>query len=275
MRILDRQRFWAFFKAYCTCYVSLVGLFIVIDAFSNMDEFQKRAEGVAEIMKVMGRYYLTHQAAYFDLLGSVIGMMAAIFTVTWMQRNNEHLAMLAAGVSTHRAIRPVLFASVIVSGLAVANQEIIIPRFAEEIQKSHDDDGVRKVQGAQPLRFAEVMIDGSEADRASRTIVNRFNATIPYEVFGTMRKLEARQATYVPAEALRAPIRGGWLIRGATLTPPVDPELAGARRLDLDEGQGYDGFPTPLRRPGGLEGRHLLPQDDAVVQVDDAEAKLV
>ena len=43
VRILDRQRFWAFFKAYCTCYVSLVGLFIVIDAFSNMDEFQKRA----------------------------------------------------------------------------------------------------------------------------------------------------------------------------------------------------------------------------------------
>ena len=45
----------------------------------------------------MGRYYLIHQAAYFDLLGSVIGMMAAIFTVTWMQRNNEQLAMLAAG----------------------------------------------------------------------------------------------------------------------------------------------------------------------------------
>ena len=27
------------------CYVSLVGLFIVIDAFSNLDEFAKRADG--------------------------------------------------------------------------------------------------------------------------------------------------------------------------------------------------------------------------------------
>jgi len=26
MRILDRQRYWAFFKAYFTCYVSLVAL---------------------------------------------------------------------------------------------------------------------------------------------------------------------------------------------------------------------------------------------------------
>ena len=47
MRILDRQRYWAFFKAYFICYVSLVGLYIVIDAFSNLDEFTKRAEGSA------------------------------------------------------------------------------------------------------------------------------------------------------------------------------------------------------------------------------------
>ena len=146
MRILDRQRLWAFTKAYFTCYTSLVGLYIVIDAFSNLDEFMKRADGFSELVNVMGRYYLVHQALYFDQLGSVIGMMAAIFTVTWMQRNNEHLAMLAAGISTHRAIRPVLFASVIVSAFSVANQELIIPRYAEEIQKSHDDDGVRKVQ---------------------------------------------------------------------------------------------------------------------------------
>ena len=128
MRILDRQRYWGFFKAYFTCYVSLVGLFIVIDAFSNMDEFQKRAEGVVETASIMGRYYLIHQAAYFDLLGSVISMMAAIFTVTWMQRNNEHLAMLAAGISTHRAIRPVLISAVIVSALSVINQEVDHPR---------------------------------------------------------------------------------------------------------------------------------------------------
>src|SRR5271166_5013078 len=141
MRILDRQRYWAFFKAYFTCYVSLVGLYIVIDAFSNLDEFMKRADGFVELLKVMGRYYLVHQALYFDQLGGVIGMMAAIFTVTWMQRNNEQLAVLAAGVSTHRAIRPVLVSAVIVNFLAISNQEIIMPYFAEELAKSHDDDG--------------------------------------------------------------------------------------------------------------------------------------
>ena len=45
---------------------------------------------------------------FYDRLCGVIGMMAAIFTVTWMQKNNELLAMLAAGISTQRVIRPVL-----------------------------------------------------------------------------------------------------------------------------------------------------------------------
>src|SRR5207244_2192505 len=106
--ILDKQRYWAFLKAYVICYVSLVGLYIVIDAFSNLDEFSKRAEGAVEMFQIMSRYYLIHQSEFFDKLCGVIGMMAAVFTVTWMQRNNEQLAMLSAGISTHRAILPVL-----------------------------------------------------------------------------------------------------------------------------------------------------------------------
>ena len=62
-----RQRYWSFFKAYVICYVSLVGLFIVIDAFSNLDEFAKRADGVVEMSQVMGRYYLIHQSLVLRL----------------------------------------------------------------------------------------------------------------------------------------------------------------------------------------------------------------
>src|SRR5271169_2556777 len=114
MRILDFERYKAYFKAYFVYFTALVGLYIVIDAFSNFDEFSKRANGVVETFTIMGRFYLIHMSQFYDRLCGVIGMMAAIFTVTWMQKNNELLAMLAAGVSTHRAIRPVLVASVIV-----------------------------------------------------------------------------------------------------------------------------------------------------------------
>ena len=153
MRILDRQRYWAFFKAYVICFIALVGLYVVIDAFSNFDEFAKRADGAVEMFQVMGRFYLVHMSQFYDRLCGVIGMMAAIFTVTWMQRNNELLAMLAAGISTQRVIRPVWISALLVSVLAVVNQELIMPPLAEELQKSHDDDGDAQGPGLRPLRL--------------------------------------------------------------------------------------------------------------------------
>src|SRR4051794_25610706 len=172
MRILDRERYRAFFKAYVICFTALVGLYIVIDAFSNLDEFSKRAEGAVELFQVMGRFYLVHMSQFYDRLCGVIGMMAAIFTVTWMQRNNELLAMLAAGISTQRVIRPVWVSTILVSLLAVVNQEVIMPRYAEEIQKSHDDDGQRKVQPVMRYDPNRVLIHGREADRGTRTVLS-------------------------------------------------------------------------------------------------------
>ena len=218
MLILDKQRYWSFLKAYVICYVSLISLYIVIDAFSNLDEFTKRADGFIEVAQIMGRYYLVHQSLFFDQLCGVIGMMAAIFTVTWMQRNNGQLAILAAGWSTHRAIRPVLVSSIIVSFIAVLNQEIIMPRYAEELAKSHDDDGQRTVHVSGRYDSRGVMIHGMDADRASKTLMP-FYATIPVGIFGEIKDVKGQQATYIPPDHPTAPLKGGWLVRNATIIP--------------------------------------------------------
>lgn len=220
MRILDRQRYWAYFKAYFICFTALVGLYVVIDAFSNFDEFTQRASGVVAISKVMGRYYLVHMSEFYDRLCGVIGMMAAIFTVTWMQKNNELLAMLAAGISTQRVIRPVIVSAVIVSGLAIVNQEWVMPELAEELMKSHADDGSNKVRVSSRYDTNQVLIHGDEADRKSQTVL-RFFATVPVEVYGVVHELEAVQARYIPEDDRSAPLRGGWLLRGAQVNPPL------------------------------------------------------
>ena len=165
--------------------------------------------------------------------------MAAIFTVTWMQRNNEQLAILAAGVSTHRAIRPVLVSSVIVSSFAVANQELIMPRYAEELAKSHDDDGQRTVHVSSRYDSRNVMIDALDADRATKTLMP-FYATIPVEIFGEIKELKGQQATYIPPDHPTAPLKGGWLVREATINPPLDGRGAQGEPRDHHTG----------RRPG-------------------------
>jgi lipopolysaccharide export system permease protein len=242
MLILDKQRYWSFLKAYVICYVSLVGLYIVIDAFSNYDEFAKRADGVVEMFQIMSRFYLIHQSLFFDQLCGVIGMMAAIFTVTWMQRNNEQIAILAAGMSTHRAIRPVLVSSVIVSAIAVFNQEMIMPRFAEELAKSHDDDGQRTVHVSGRYDPNSVMIHGMDADRSSKTLLP-FYATIPVGVFGEIKDLKGQQAMYIPPDHPTAPLKGGWLVRNATIIPPLDGEALKTSRELITLVDDLTGFP--------------------------------
>ena len=245
MWILDRQRYWAFVKAYFICFTSLISLYIVIDVFSNFDEFTKRATKASELFPIIGRYYLVHMTEMYDRLCGVIGMMAAIFTVTWMQKNNELLAMLAAGISTHRVIRPVLISSVLVSCVAIANQEWLMPDLSEELQRSHADDGTEQVNSVSSRYDAnKVLMTGTKADRTTRTIYS-MSITFPFEVFGTIRELNAKEATYYPPEAVRAPHRGGWLLRGARLNQPIEPELL--KDGPLLKLASAKGFP----RPGG------------------------
>src|SRR4051794_23804751 len=253
MRILDRERYRAYFKAYLICFTALVGLYIVIDAFTNFDEFSKRAEGAVEIFSIMGRFYLVQMSQFYDRLCGVIGMMAAIFTVTWMQKNNELLAMLAAGVSTQRVIRPVWISTLLVSGLAVINQEFIMPPLGEELQKSHDDDGLRKVFVSSRYDAQDVLIHGREADRRAKTILP-FNATIPASVFGSMHELVAKQGQYIPETAVHCPMRGGWLLRGATLDQPIDDELLKPGRSILSRLDSAKGFPPPVGERRELGG---------------------
>jgi lipopolysaccharide export system permease protein len=269
MRILDRQRYWSFVKAYVICYVSLVGLYIVIDAFSNLDEFTKRADGF-DLLRIMVRYYTVHQSQFFDQLSGVIGMMAAIFTVTWMQRNNEHLAMLAAGVSTYRAIRPVVASSVIVGFLVVANQELIMPRFAEELSKTHDDDGIQKVHVSSRYDPRKIMMHGNEADRATKSIMP-FYSTIPVGIYGKMHDIKAVQATYVPPDHPTAPLKGGWLIRRAVINPPLDDATLNEEGSVLNRVVDLEGYPPPYVQPKAagaagqidpLKAARLLPSND-------------
>lgn len=237
MRILDRQRYWAFCKAYVIVFVSLVGLYIVIDAFTNLDEFLKVEDETLPLFKFMGHYYLVRASLFYDRLCGVITMMAAIFTVTWMQRNNEHLAMLAAGISTQRAIRPVLIAAVLVSGFAVLNQELIIPEVAEELQRTPDDDGTRKVRTFSRRDVNQILIHGSAGQSSNNyrdtQTIDPFEATFPTNRFGQMLHISGEQARYVPETASRSPLRGGWVIWDAQVSPAdaiVDGEVL--QRLD-------------------------------------------
>ncbi len=254
MWILDRERYWSFLKAYCICFIALVGLYVVIDSFSKLDEFEEVAESTPHLFQNMGRYYLIQMSGIYDQISGIITMMAAIFTVTWMQKNNELLAMLAAGISTHRVIRPVLVSALAISSVGVINQEMIMPRLAEELQRPPDDDGKQKIFVYQRQDANDVLISGREADRASKSII-KFSATIPVRVAGELIELQAREARYISEGDRRYPLSGGWLIWGARfLTEPSSKSLDVLTRGVFTPVEDPSAFPPPADRIAAKPG---------------------
>ena len=102
--ILDRQLIFNYLKAYCFALVSLLGLFIVVDLFTNLDDFTTQKQSFQAAMQHIGKYYGYRSFQIFDRLCEAVVLLAAMFTVTWMQRNNEILPFLSAGVSTRRLV---------------------------------------------------------------------------------------------------------------------------------------------------------------------------
>lgn len=245
MRILDRQRYWSFVKAYVVCFVSLVGLYVVIHAFANLDEFGKAHPRADAVLRAMGRYYLVRASLFYDQLCGVITMMAAIFTVTWMQRDNQLLAILAAGVSARRAIRPVIVCSILVSSLAILNHELVLPRYALELGLKPDDDGKSPLPVTNFYDVNDILIHGRAADRQRRCLT--LTATLPVSLTGTLHGLEAREAYYIPPDHPSAPLKGGWILRGVQILPPLPDNFAGPiELLTPDQAESFPEPPPPL-----------------------------
>src|SRR5438067_11833243 len=139
MHLLDRMLIRGYLKAYVVCLVSLLSLYVVIDLFTNVDEFAEQHRGLAPILKHIGVYYGYKVAHIFDLLCEAILLLAAMFTVAWMQRNNELLPLLSAGISTHRVVRPVLLSACAMLGLTIVNQELVIPEIGNVLFAPKDD----------------------------------------------------------------------------------------------------------------------------------------
>jgi lipopolysaccharide export system permease protein len=136
--IIDRYLLRQFVQTFLICFCSLTGLYIVIDAFNNLEEFITYSRDNGGLMAVMGEYYAYRALSFFDSTSAVVTLIAAMFTVTWIQRHNELTALESAGISKSRVIKPLIAAAVIIVGFKVANRELIIPISAVRDSLSHN-----------------------------------------------------------------------------------------------------------------------------------------
>jgi lipopolysaccharide export system permease protein len=211
VKLIDRQMIRGYFKSYIVCLASLLSLYVVVDLFTNLDDFTHHNKGLLASLLRIFTYYAYKVAQIFDRLCEAIVLLAAMFTVAWMQRNNEQVPLLSVGISTRRIVVPVLLSAFFMLGLTVLNQEFIIPRIADKLALDRDDPGGQK---SVPVRSVYdtngIHITGDRGVRSERT-VSGFCVTILEPQGGQLIHLTAQEAHYVPGPG---PRQGGWELVG-------------------------------------------------------------
>ncbi|OHB76772.1 MAG: hypothetical protein A2W31_12520 [Planctomycetes bacterium RBG_16_64_10] len=215
MRIIDRYLIRQFVQIFTVCFVSLIGLYIVIDAFGHMDELIRQArQQEGNLLAVVAEFYAYRSLDFFDRTSSILGLIAAMFTVTWVQRHNELTALLAAGIPKFRVMTPILASGLCVSLMAAANRELVIPRVRHELGRDAQDLTGQEGRGVEAQRDMKtgILIDGERLQVDARRVA-RPTFHLPYALSSFGNRLEANEAHYQDAAGGRP---AGYLLQGVT-----------------------------------------------------------
>lgn len=210
--ILDRYVLTMFLKVLAITFVSLTGLYIVIDLFQNVDDFAAQSEERGELLRVIVEFYGPRALSFFDRMGPIMALLAAVFAITTLMRTNELTAMMAAGVSKGRIVTPLIYAAVAVSLLGVVNREWFIPAVRHKLMRTAQD-----WQGVQPKTLrptydyrTDVFIGGRHTIARERKILEpHFRLPSTLGDFG--HQLAAETATWLPRSAEHP---AGYLLEG-------------------------------------------------------------
>ncbi len=143
-------------------FVLLFVLGSMIDLIVNLEEFDKAAVTMAEGGGIFARIYAIIYVAFgfegprvfqvYAYFHGLIAIGAMGFTAAQMWKSSEFVAMMAAGISLRRVATPFVAVACSISGVALLNQEFMLPNVAPLLLRSHSDVGNDSVQ-AFPVPF--------------------------------------------------------------------------------------------------------------------------
>ncbi len=216
MKILDRYVIKQFLIGYLIAFCVLIGMIIAMDLFVNIDEFAEHSElGIKAVLLNILSFYGSRTALWFRDMAGVITVIAAVFSLVRMTKNNELIAVMASGMSLKRFITPIIAMAALLTTLQVADQEFLIPRLTSQLTRSQDDmPGFKKYD----LWFASDsngnLICTTQFDPQTGTIKSPFvilRERLPRKgQFVVIGRIKAESATYDYDQ-------GGWVLKGGEL----------------------------------------------------------
>ncbi|MCA9267216.1 MAG: LptF/LptG family permease [Planctomycetales bacterium] len=220
MPIIDRYLIRNFAQALLIFFITFAGLFIVIDGFANLEDFLDQGAQSGGLAPLVARYYGVRSLAIFDRTSGVLTLIAAMFTLTALERHNELTALMAAGISRARLAKPLIGAVIAVSVLAVANRELLLPQFREQLSTNAQDFGGERARSVRPQYDyqTDVFLNGRSAFLTEGRIEEpRFRLPLGLSQYGA--QLAADEAVHLAADGEHPQ---GFLLKN--VTAPADVE---------------------------------------------------
>ncbi|MHC4941542.1 MAG: LptF/LptG family permease [Planctomycetota bacterium] len=135
-RKLDRYLASYFISSYIICFVFFLGLFIVIDLVPKVDEILETAPLAKEkgrsLFMMSMRFYLLKIPEIFLMVAPYLTVMAAMFCVSRLRKNNELVPMIMAGVSVFRILMPIFALAGVLLLCMIFIREFVAPYCAEQ-----------------------------------------------------------------------------------------------------------------------------------------------
>tara|TARA_R110002095_G_scaffold182104_2_gene159298 strand:+ start:260 stop:1408 length:1149 start_codon:yes stop_codon:yes gene_type:complete len=140
MTRIDRYILTLYARVLVICFSSVTGLLIVVQILTNLDEFVRYAEhSHRTLLSSLIEYFSPFAVVIFEKLSGMLALLAMLFVIAWLNKTNELTALLAAGVTKRRIIRPLLIASFALIAVAAASRELILPRYQDQLTKNPQD----------------------------------------------------------------------------------------------------------------------------------------
>jgi len=166
MNTLERYIAKLYLVNVVSLFVMLAGFVVTVDVVMNLERF---SEAATEEMQRVGsdesglRHALLTTLFIFHLwwprllqlfgyLCGIVLIAAMGFTCTQLVRNREFVAILAAGVSLQRLVKPFVIVAAGVITLQAIDQEVLVPRVAHLLTRNQKEAGQSTVS-AFPVRL--------------------------------------------------------------------------------------------------------------------------
>ena len=122
---LDRYVAWLFTLSYAAAFFLVVGLFVIIDMATNLDEYvAPDKSGYTPATGLVGKLYLLQLPFLYLQMSPYVTLIAGMFTAARLARSNEIVAALNAGISMRRLLLSVyLGAGVLALGMFVLREQ--------------------------------------------------------------------------------------------------------------------------------------------------------